>query len=691
MVTKTETPPAAGKTQHFLQRVQLFSLLSTDECDAIVRRLKRRDFPPSHYVVREGAAGDSMFFITAGKCEVRKKDVATGIEFLLTELGPGACFGEMALLTGQPRTASVVSTEPTTVGILKNDDFRALLLEHPKIGVALTTILAERLQQASEQVGIEYMNLARLQLDPRVLGLVPEQAILAHKVLPVAFVNNRLTLAMVNPDNIIALDDVRRFVKGAMIEPVVCTAEDFQKFMGGAYRTMMKKEEEKRAQAAAKSDAGVDQALASAMAVDTEAVLDSFQSESLKDIDMEEITDEPQASATEIRSSAEDAPVVRLANAILALSVKRGASDIHLEPREKEMVVRFRIDGVLQVMQTLPKKAQMGLVSRMKILAKLDIAEKRMPQDGRISVRLESRAIDFRVSTIPSKWGEKLCMRILDKSNTMLGLDRLISHAPTLAKVRDMVAQPYGILYVTGPTGSGKTTTLYSALAELNAPDINISTAEDPIEYDLPGINQVQTHKDIGLDFARVLRAFLRQDPDVILVGETRDLETAKVSVEAALTGHLVLTTLHANDAPSSFVRLDEMGIEPFLVSTSTIGIIAQRLARRLCQQCKEPYPADEITLKYWGLPLEEKLTFYKPVGCSTCGGSGYKGRVGIYEALRMTGALRAQVVKRGNTDEIREAARRDGMLTLKDYGVMLLKEGLTSTDEVLQCVVVQE
>ena len=691
MVTKTETPPAAGKTQHFLQRVQLFSLLSTEECDAIVRRLKRRDFPPSHYVVREGAAGDSMFFITAGKCEVRKKDVATGIEFLLTELGPGACFGEMALLTGQPRTASVVSTEPTTVGILKNDDFRALLLEHPKIGVSLTTILAERLQQASEQVGIEYMNLARLQLDPRVLGLVPEQAILAHKVLPVAFVNNRLTLAMVNPDNIIALDDVRRFVKGAMIEPVVCTAEDFQKFMGGAYRTMMKKEEEKRAQAAAKSDAGVDDAVASAMSGNTEAVLDSFQSESLKDIDMEQITEEPTASATELRSSAEDAPVVRLANAILALAVKRGASDIHMEPREKEMVVRFRIDGVLQVMQTLPKKAQMGLVSRMKILSKLDIAEKRMPQDGRISVRLENRAIDFRVSTIPSKWGEKICMRILDKSNTMLGLERLISHAGTLAKVRDMVAQPYGILYVTGPTGSGKTTTLYSALAELNAPDINISTAEDPIEYDLPGINQVQTHKDIGLDFARVLRAFLRQDPDVILVGETRDLETAKISVEAALTGHLVLTTLHANDAPSSFVRLDEMGIEPFLVSTSTIGIIAQRLARRLCQQCKEAYQADEITLKYWGLPLEEKLTFYKPVGCSTCGGSGYKGRVGIYEALRMTGALRAQVVKRGNTDEIREAARRDGMLTLKDYGVMLLKEGLTSTDEVLQCVVVQE
>jgi len=695
MATKTEAAPTSGgagakpAAQHFLQRIQLFSLLSGEECDAIVRRLKRRDFPPNHYVVREGAAGDSMYFITAGKCEVRKKDTSTGIEFLLNELGPGACFGEMALLTGQPRTASVVSTEPTTVGILKNDDFRELLLQHPKIGVSLTTILAERLQQASEQVGVEYMNLARLQLDPRVLGLLPEQTILHYKVLPVGFANNRLTLAMVNPDNILALDDVRRFVKGVMIEPVVCTADDFGKFMSGPYRTLMKKEEEKRAQAA-KADGGVDEAVASAM-TNTEAVLDTFQSDSLKDIDMEEVTEEPTASATELRSSAEDAPVVRLANAILALSVKRGASDIHMEPREKEMVVRFRIDGVLQVMQTLPKKVQMGLISRMKILAKLDIAEKRLPQDGRISVRLENRAIDFRVSTIPSKWGEKICMRILDKSNTMLGLDKLITHPATLERVREMAAQPYGILYVTGPTGSGKTTTLYSALAEVNDPDINISTAEDPIEYDLPGINQVQTHKDIGLDFARVLRAFLRQDPDVILVGETRDLETAKISVEAALTGHLVLTTLHANDAPGTFVRLDEMGIEPFLVSTSTIGIIAQRLARRLCQQCKEPYPADEMTLKYWGLPADPPVTFYKPAGCSVCGGSGYKGRIGIYEVLRMTSPVRAQVIKRANTDEIRETARADGMLTLKDYGVLLLKEGLTSTDEVLQCVVVQE
>jgi type IV pilus assembly protein PilB len=408
---------------------------------------------------------------------------------------------------------------------------------------------------------------------------------------------------------------------------------------------------------------------------------------------MEEVTDDTlTATATELRHSAEDAPVVRLANAILALAVKRGASDIHVEPQEKELVVRFRIDGVLQVIQQLPKKAQMGLISRLKILSRLDIAEKRLPQDGRISVRMENKSIDFRVSTIPSKWGEKVCLRILDKSNTQLGLDKLITHPATLEAVREMVSQPYGIMYVTGPTGSGKTTTLYSALAELNDPDINISTAEDPIEYDLAGINQVQVKKEIGLDFARVLRAFLRQDPDVILVGETRDLETAKIAVEAALTGHMVFTTLHTNDAAGTFIRLDEMGVEPFLVANSTIGIVAQRLARRLCARCREPYPVDAETLKYLGAPATaEKLTFYKPKGCDACGGSGYKGRVGIYEVLRMNQTLRPLVIRRAPSDEIRDAARQQGMLSLKDYGLLLLREGLTSVDEVVQCVVIQE
>ena len=387
----------------------------------------------------------------------------------------------------------------------------------------------------------------------------------------------------------------------------------------------------------------------------------------------------------------EEAPVVKLLQSVFEDATQVRASDIHIEPQEKKLLIRFRIDGVLHLQTEADPKIATALVLRLKLMSGLDISEKRLPQDGRISIKFGDKPIDFRVSTVPSKWGEKICMRLLDKSNTALGLDKMIAHKPTMELVRELVSAPYGIFYVTGPTGSGKTTTLYSALAELNDPDVNISTAEDPIEYDLAGVNQVQCHKEIGLDFARVLRAFLRQDPDIILVGETRDLETAKIAVEAALTGHMVFTTLHTNDAAGTFVRLGEMGIEPFLVTSSTIGIIAHRLARRLCQQCKEPYEADDETLKFMGAPPGEKLTFYKPVGCSACNSGGYKGRCGIYEVMRMTPGIRKGVIGRLSTDDIRDISRKEGMMSLKDYGLWLLKEGHTSVDEVLQCVVVQE
>jgi type IV pilus assembly protein PilB len=325
----------------------------------------------------------------------------------------------------------------------------------------------------------------------------------------------------------------------------------------------------------------------------------------------------------------------------------------------------------------------------MKIISKLDISEKRLPQDGRISVHMEGRPIDFRVSTIPCKWGEKVCMRILDKSNTASGLEKLISHEPTLAVVRELINLPYGILYVTGPTGSGKTTTLYSALAEINVPGINISTAEDPIEYDLKGTNQVQASKDIGLDFSRILRAFLRQDPDVILVGETRDKETAHIAVEAALTGHLVFTTLHTNNAAGAFTRLHEMGIESFLISSSTIGVMAQRLARRLCGRCREPYVADDTTCDYMGVPRGS--TLYRAKGCVACSNNGLKGRVGIYEVMKMEPELRQLVAKGERTEVIHAKAIALGMLDLKRYAAWLLLEGQTTVEEVLQVESVQE
>jgi len=471
-----------------------------------------------------------------------------------------------------------------------------------------------------------------------------------------------------------------------MIEPAAVSEEDFNRFIATIYAAATRAEsaaDAKAAPAPAPSARGGDRRQPKE---DLAATLDLLQSEIIREI---QVTDDLEAMAAETKqdlmTASQDAPVVKLANSLLGLAIKQGASDIHLEPMESEVTLRYRIDGVLQVVQRLPKRVQMGLVSRLKILSKLDISEKRLPQDGRFSVTLDNVPIDFRVSTVPGKWGEKVVLRILDKSNTQLGLDKLISEPSTLALVRDMVRQPYGIVYVTGPTGSGKTTTLYSGLAEINDPGVNISTAEDPIEYDLPGVTQIQANASIDLTFAAILRAFLRQDPDVILVGETRDKETAHTAVEAALTGHLVFTTLHTNSAAVAFTRLTEMGIEPFLVSSSTIGVIAQRLARRLCGECREPYAPDAETRRFFG--LADGVTLYRGRGCSRCAGKGVKGRIGIYEVLRMTPALRQLVSKGAPAEELHAAAIAGGMVDLKAYAVRLLVQGLTSIDEVTSVV----
>jgi type IV pilus assembly protein PilB len=682
--------PSPERT-HYLQKIRLFRGLPYEECRLLESRLRTREFAPQQMIVKEGGPGDAMFFITSGTVEVRKRDPNTGIDFLLTELKAGAGFGEMALLTGKPRTASVIAVEPTACSVLEQSAFDDVLLTSPKISLAMSRVLAERLDEADQQAGIEYINLSKLQFDTRVLKLLPQQMILQHHVLPLALANNRLTLAMVNPSNLVALDDVRRVVKGVIIEPVVTSEDDFKRFMTTSYADLLRQEEEKQARARAastlKGTTGEGETFG-LRADSTEDLLKSLQSEAVKSLEVEE---PPQLSddVTDLSASGEDAPNIRLANSILALAIKKGASDIHVEPQEKDLVVRFRIDGALEQAQVLPKKIQMGLISRFKILSKLDIAEKRLPQDGRIGVRLEDRAIDFRVSTIPCKWGEKVCMRILDKSNTLLGLDKLILQPDVLAVMREMIAQPYGIIYVTGPTGSGKTTTLYSALAELNAPDVNICTAEDPIEYDIARVNQVQTHKEIGLDFARILRSFLRQDPDIILVGETRDKETAHIAVEAALTGHLVFTTLHTNDAAGAFTRLGEMGIEPFLTSNSAIGVIAQRLTRRLCQDCKESYAPDDVSLKYLGLDPGKPLTFYRHKGCEKCSFTGFRGRVGVYEVLRMNAELRRLVSSGASAETLVDTAIKNGMKTLKDYSVWLLQNGWTTLDQVLQAVAV--
>jgi type IV pilus assembly protein PilB len=679
----------AEQLGHFLKKVKLFAELSPDSLAKLGACLKVADFPPAEVIVREGAPGVSMYIIKSGLVEVRKKDPATGIDFLVAQLSPGAAVGEMSLLTGKPRSATVTTVQPTVVFTLTRADFRNLLTNYPEISLGLARILAERLEDATKQVGIEYVNLFRGKFDPRVIGLLPQSLCLLHKVLPVSHVNNSVTLAMVNPSNLLAFDDVRRYIKGAIIEPQVCTEEDFKKFMDTVYLDLMGIKEEKRESDVRREERERQREKKKRTEFQFQS-LEELQNEILSGMEVQQ-DEEDKTDITDLATASEDAPVVRLANNILALAIKKGASDIHLEPQEKGMVLRLRIDGVLYVENVLSKKIQMPLASRFKILSRLDIAERRLPQDGRISIKIEDRSIDFRVSTVPAKFGEKLVMRILDKSSSLLPLEKIIVHTPTVEKLRWMISQPYGIIYVTGPTGSGKTTTLYSSLNEINSPEVNISTAEDPIEYDLPGLCQVQTHKDIGLDFARILRAFLRQDPDVILVGETRDAETAKISVEAALTGHLVFTTLHTNDAPSSFTRLEEMGIEPFLMANSTIGIIAQRLARRLCQHCKVQTEVDEVTLGYFGYTKENAPPFFRGEGCEQCNHSGKKGRVGIYEILAMNDDLKRAVARGARTDEIRTLATQAGMLSLKEYAMVMMAEGLTSVDEVLQNLVVTD
>lgn len=654
-----------------LKKTELFKSLNDDELQALANQLKERIYPPNTAIVREGAQGDSMFIIKDGKVEIKKKEPSLGIDLTIATLETGACFGEMALLTGNPRSATVMAVVPTTVFVLDKKDFERLLHEHKSISISLNKIVAERIESLNAQKGMGMVSLSKLKLDADVISLLPEQLIKKYRVIPIAYSNSTLTLAMVNPNDLPAIDEVRKFIKGLAIEPVVISGDDFKTFIEKDYPEIMKKGEEK-------AEVNIDSILES---------MDSVQSDLIKDVEVEE-TKEEEMGITDLQNEAQEAPIVKLTNNIIAMALKKGASDIHIEPMEKSLRVRYRIDGVLREEMVLPRKVILPLVSRIKIISKLDITERRLPQDGRITMRLGNKSIDFRVSTIPTKFGEKICTRILDKSNTAMGLDRLITHKPTLDLVREMISKPYGIIYVTGPTGSGKSTTLYSALAEKNSVDVNISTVEDPIEYDLPGINQVQVNPDIGLDFARVLRAFLRQDPDIILVGETRDKETAKIAVEAALTGHLVFTTLHANDAPSTFMRLNEMGIEPFLTATSIIGIIAQRLVRRICPECKEKYIPDSVILKYLGLPEDTEL--YKGKGCDACALTGYKGRVGVYEVLMVNETVRHLIAEGAETQTIREEAIKAGMKTLKDYCLILLKEGLTTVDEVLRTVAIQ-
>jgi type IV pilus assembly protein PilB len=537
-----------------------------------------------------------------------------------------------------------------------------------KIGAVLTRLgflTEEQLTEfLSKQYGIPSTSLSQLDIDTDVVSLVPAPIARKYEVLAIKREGDALTLAMSDPTNVFALDDVA-FMTGLTVVPVVAPQSAIRKAFEQHY-----------------------EAQASGLA----SVISEMAQTALGDVEVVEGEEEDWARADvfELKESADEPPVVRLINMILVDAIRRGASDIHLEPYEKVFRVRFRIDGVLHEIMTPPKRLEAALTSRVKIMASLDIAERRLPQDGRIKLRYNQREIDFRVSTLPTIFGEKTVMRILDKDSLQLDLAMLGFDAWSLEQFTRAIHQPYGMILITGPTGSGKTTTLYSAIHTINSPDVNIMTAEDPVEYNLKGVNQVQVNEGIGRTFAAALRSFLRQDPDIILVGETRDLETAQIGIRAALTGHLVLTTLHTNDCPSTVARLLDMGIPPFLVSSALTLILAQRLGRKICKDCKQPYDADEESLVPYGHVPQGlgAVQFYKGKGCHTCSFTGMKGRVAIYEVMPITDELREMILRNAPTAEIRELALSQGMKTLRQNALQKVLDGVTTIEEVLRVTV---
>jgi len=537
----------------------------------------------------------------------------------------------------------------------------------------------------SKQYGVPSINLAQFKIDPTIVKLVPTETARKYQVIPLSRSGSTLTIAMTDPTNVFAMDDIK-FMTGYTVEPVVASEVAITDAVEKYYPSG------KGGPPAKGGKPGAAGAVTGSTLEMASRGLEELQASLGGGADDVEVLEELQEiSAEALARQGEDAPVVRLVNVVLMSAIQKGASDIHVEPYEKELRVRYRIDGILYNIMSPPMKYRDAIVSRVKIMSKLDIAEKRLPQDGRIKIRYnesgEPKEIDFRVSVLPTLFGEKIVLRLLDKDKLMLDMTKLGFEPESLVKLEAAIARPWGMVLVTGPTGSGKTNTLYSSISKINTPETNIMTAEDPVEFNLAGINQVQVKENIGLNFAAALRSFLRQDPNIILVGEIRDFETAEIAVKAALTGHLVLSTLHTNDAPSTINRLMNMGIEPFLVASSVHLICAQRLVRRVCSNCKEPSPLSPEALMQAGFNQEDanSVTPMKGAGCDRCNTTGYKGRVGLYEVMEIADELRQLILVGASGLELRRKAIEEGMITLRASGLRKVKDGVTTIEEVVR------
>jgi type IV pilus assembly protein PilB len=544
-------------------------------------------------------------------------------------------------------------------GLITQEQLRKALLEQKNSGMRLGYTLVklgfieetEVSKMLARQYRMPAVDLSRFEVDAKILKLIPPDIATKHTVLPLKREGRTLTVAIADPNNVAAIEDIK-FITRCDVFPVIAGEYTLRNAIERYYQ---------------QSDAQLQTLLKSVEAAEDLEVVEDEQDEDVKAQDL-----------------ADDAPVVKLINGLLTDAVKRGASDIHIEPFEHEMRVRYRVDGALHEVMKPPVKMRAALTSRVKIMAQLNIAERRVPQDGRIKLKMGTRVIDFRVSTLPVLFGEKIVLRILDKGNLTLDLKTFGFEPKSEENLLKAILNPYGMVLVTGPTGSGKTTTLYSALSRINQIDVNIMTAEDPVEYNLLGINQVLVRNEVGMTFAAALKAFLRQDPNIIMVGEIRDLETGSIAIKAALTGHLVLSTLHTNDAPSTITRMVDMGIEPFNVASAVNLIVAQRLVRRVCKDCRTEHEYTPEEMHAFG--IDKKVgPFFKGAGCDTCAGTGYKGRQGLYEVMALTSPLRREILKGASTEELRDLAVKEGMLTLRMDGMLKVKKGVTTLEEVVK------
>jgi len=561
----------------------------------------------------------------------------------------------------------MVTTREKTLGemlvvdnVITREQFEDALKKQEESGSSLGSILVD-MNYATEwelaaalgkQLNVPFITLSHYEIDPDILKSIPEEIVKKYKIVPVDKTGKTLTVALADPSNVYLLDELKLVTK-CNILPVISFESDIEEAIHKYYG----------------SDNNMDEMIKEITQQDLE-IIRSSEEGSEEELDLE--------------TSPNDAPVIQLVNLVVEEALKMRASDIHIEPYEKTLRVRYRIDGALREMSTPPKKMQNAIISRIKILSQLNIAERRLPQDGRFKIRKDNRNIDFRVSIIPTVFGEKVVMRILDQGALMLDMTDLGFDESELKIFEKYIRRPYGMVLITGPTGSGKSTTLYSALSTINDPKKNINTIEDPVEYQLKGINQVQVKPEIGLNFADGLRSFLRQDPDIIMVGEIRDLETAEIAIRAALTGHLVLSTLHTNDAPSTINRLANMGIESYLVTASLLMVVAQRLVRKICDRCKEEFKPTEEMLQSFSLTGDKKYKFYRGRGCDRCSGSGYRGRIAIYEVMDITDDLRALILRGASNVEIKKYAVEHNMRTLRMSGIQKVIQGITTFDEIL-------